>query len=468
MSESHAMPSAAGLNTNRLFMLSCISLIVTAMTFAIRAGILTQLNEDLGLSDTQLGFVNAMAFLGFPLAMVLLGYLYNQLGARLIMILAFLGHVLGLVLTITASGFLGLLVSTFFIGFANGSVEAACNPMIANMYKDNKTTMLNKFHVWFPGGIVIGALVSFMMTKMGMSWQSQIGIMLIPTAIYGWLVFTTTFPERVKGEPLNVFTLVMLIAVMALLALFALVDLSEALEFVKSTRGKVSVLVATFVLLAILLYKRGCSVRDVVLLFIMMALMTITTTSELGTQQWVERILGSTGAHSMLVLALVTGLMAVGRFFAGPVVHALNPVGVLLLSAVGTTAGLYLMSIASGPMIYIAAIIFAIGVCYFWPTMVGFVSEYIPRSGALGMSLLGAAGMFALTFWNPVIGAWIESARLEANENGITGDAAEVVAGQAAMSNLAIFPMVLIAAFAVLFLVRKAIVNSAGEHSEAR
>lgn len=454
-----------GINPNRLFLLSCISLIVTAMTFAIRAGILGQLNETLGLSDTQLGFVNAMAFLGFPLAMVLLGYLYTKLGPKLIMIFAFAGHLLGLVLTMTASGFLGLLVSTFFIGFANGAVEAACNPMIADMYKDNKTTMLNRFHVWFPGGIVIGAVAAYIMgTQLNMSWQSQIGIMLVPTAIYGFLILTTKFPERVKGAPVSMFTLLMLVAVLGLLALLGLVDLSSTLAFFKTVAGKLLVLAGVFVLLAVLLRKRGNNWRDVILLFIMMAIMTLTTTSELGTQQWVERILGSTGANSMIVLAMVTGVMAVGRFFAGPVIHALNPVGVLLMSAVVTSLGLFFMSVASGGMIYLAALIFAIGVCYFWPTMVGFVSEYIPRSGALGMSLLGAAGMFALTFWNPVIGGWIDAARKQANESGVTGDAAEVVAGQTAMSNLAIFPLILIVAFAVLFVMRKQIAAGAGDH----
>lgn len=454
-----------GINANRLFLLSCISLIVTAMTFAIRAGILGQLNETMGLSDTELGFVNAMAFLGFPLAMVLLGYLYTTLGPKLIMILAFAGHMLGLVLTMMAGGFVGLLVSTFFIGFANGAVEAACNPMIADMYKDNKTTMLNRFHVWFPGGIVIGAIFAYVMgTKLNMSWQSQIGIMIIPTLIYGFMIFTTKFPEKVKSAPISMFTLLMLVAVMALLSLLGLVDLSSTLAFFKTVAGKLVVLAGVFILLAVLLRKRGSNWRDVILLFVMMAIMTLTTTSELGTQQWVERILGSTGANSMIVLAMVTGVMAVGRFFAGPVIHALNPVGVLLMSAVVTSAGLFLMSIASGGMIYLAALVFAIGVSYFWPTMVGFVSEYIPRSGALGMSLLGAAGMFALTFWNPIIGGWIDAARQSANAAGVTGDAAEVAAGQAAMTNLAIFPLVLIAAFAVLFIMRKQIAAGAGEH----
>ena len=174
------------ISKNKLFTASCISLIVTAMTFAIRAGILTDLGLQFNLTDTQLGYVNSLAFFGFPVATVFGGLLYNVLGARKLMIIAFVSHILGLVMTIYAGGFTALLVSSFFIGFANGSVEAACNPLIADMYTDNRTAMLNKFHVWFPGGIVIGALTSKFMTDFGMGWELQIAVMLIPTAIYGY------------------------------------------------------------------------------------------------------------------------------------------------------------------------------------------------------------------------------------------------------------------------------------------
>ena len=183
------------ISKNKLFTASCISLIVTAMTFAIRAGILTDLGLQFNLTDTQLGYVNSLAFFGFPVATVFGGLLYNVLGARKLMIIAFVSHILGLVMTIYAGGFTALLVSSFFIGFANGSVEAACNPLIADMYTDNRTAMLNKFHVWFPGGIVIGALTSKFMTDFGMGWELQIAVMLIPTAIYGYLFFNEEFPE---------------------------------------------------------------------------------------------------------------------------------------------------------------------------------------------------------------------------------------------------------------------------------
>ncbi len=396
------------INPNRLFNACCIALIVTAMTFAIRAGILNELSASFNFTDTQLGWINSMAFLGFPVAMMVGGLLYNYVGARTLMYLAFVSHLLGLVLTMSASGFWSLLISTFFIGFANGSVEAACNPLIADIYHTNKTTMLNRFHMWFPGGIVIGALVSTFMTKFGLSWQLQIAVMLVPTAIYGYLIFGQEFPVMANSEI--------------------------------STTNNISALFSP--------------------LFLLMAFcMTLTATTELGTQQWVQRILSESGAQPMLILAMITGLMAVGRYFAGPVIHALNPAGVLLVSAVVATAGIYLMSTASGGMVYVAALLFALGVMYFWPTMIGFVSEYLPKTGALGMSLIGGAGMFGVSMWNPVIGGWLDAAKAESLAKGLSGEAAELAAGQAALQNLAIFPAVLVVIFAGLFFYRKKFAN---------
>lgn len=389
---------------NRLFVAACISLVVTAMTFAIRAGILGQLGVDFQLSDTELGWVNSMAFLGFPIATIFGGLVYNSLGARRLMIVAFVSHVLGLLLTIFAGGFWTLLISTFFIGFANGCVEASCNPLIADMYTNNRTTMLNKFHVWFPGGIVIGALVSKFMTDFGMGWQLQIGIMLIPTLLYGFLFLGQSFP---KNE-----------------------------NMVTDTKLNAKSLLSP--------------------LFIFMAIcMTLTATTELGTQQWVEKILGNSGASGMLILAMVTGLMAVGRYFAGPIIHKLNPPGILLVSAIISTIAIYMMSTATGGMVYVAAVLFAIGVCYFWPTMIGFVSEYVPKTGALGMSLIGGAGMFANSIWQPVIGSWLDGAKATALEAGASVEQAELIAGQATLSNIAFFPLALILLFGILFTQRK-------------
>ena len=394
------------INKNKLFWAACISLVVTSMTFAIRAGILTQLGVDFGINNEQLGYINSMAFLGFPIAMLIGGLLYNSLGAKKILIIAFVCHLLGLILTIVAGGFWTLIISTFFIGFANGSVEAACNPMSADMYTDNRTAMLNKFHVWFPGGLVIGALVSKFMTDAGMGWQLQIATMFIPTLIYGYLAFTQKFPE------------------------------SENIE--SNTSANIKALANP-------------------LFWFMMVCMTLTATSEFIPQQWVETILGSSGASPMLVLALVTGIMALGRFFAGPVVHRLNPIGVLLMSAILTTSAIYFMSIAEGGMIYVAAALFALGVCYFWPTMIGFTSEYTSKTGALGMSLMGGAGMFATSIWNPIIGSRLDDEKATAMASGLQGAVADVAAGKAVLSFMVYFPLTLVLLFGILFLLRKKI-----------
>lgn len=397
------------LNKSTLFNASCIALTVTAMTFAIRAGILSQLGTDFGLTDRELGFVNSMAFWGFPLATIFGGLLYNAIGAKKLLMLAFACHLIGLVMTIFAGGYWGLLISTFLIGFANGSVEAGANPLIADMYHENKSTMLNKFHVWFPGGIVVGALISAAMTSMGTGWQMQIAIMILPTILYGYLIFGQEFPE------------------------------SENINTSTATNVK-SLLTPLFLFMAF------C--------------MTLTATTELGTQQWVEKILGNAGAHPMLILALVTGLMAVGRYFAGPVIHKLNPTGVLLGSAIISTIALVLMSMATGPMVYVAAVLFAIGVCYFWPTMIGFVGEYLPNTGALGMSLIGGAGMFATGMWQPVIGGWLDSERAAAMKSGLAEGAAELAAGQAVLDNMAVFPAILILLFGGLYFYMRKRINS--------
>ncbi len=387
------------IDNNKLFIACCLALTVTSMTFAIRAGILGQLSQDFALSDMQLGWVNAMAFLGFPIATMFGGLLYNFIGAKKLVIIAFVGHILGLFLTMSADGFWTLLISSFCIGFANGAVEAGCNPLIAEMYHKNKTTMLNRFHVWFPGGIVIGALISKAMTDVGFGWQAQIAVMLLPTIAYGYLVLSQKFPDNKNVDT--------------------------------STAHNVKALFSP--------------------LFMFMAFcMTLTATSELGTQQWIERILGASGASPMLIMAMITGVMAVGRFFAGPVVRKFNPAGVLLYSAIVTTIGIYSMSLATGSMVYVSALLFALGVTYFWPTMIGFIAENIPQSGALGMSMLGGAGMFAVSMWNPVIGSWIDQARQQALTVNNSPELAELAAGQATLANLSLFPLVLVFAFAGL------------------
>ena len=153
----------------------------------------------------------------------------------------------------------------------------------------------------------------------------------------------------------------------------------------------------------------------------------------------------------MLILALTTGVMALGRYFAGPVVKALGQTGVLLGGAIFTAVGIFLFSTVSGNMSYVAAVIFAVGVCYFWPVMVGAVAQRVPLSGALGMSIIGGVGMFSTAIFQPIIGGWIDDSRATQSAAGLAGDALELAAGQATLEKMLLFPGILIVLFVIFF-----------------
>src|SRR5438309_866952 len=189
------------INRQQLFVASCLALLVTSLSFGIRAGILNRLGVEFHLDAAQLGTIAATAFWGFPLAIVIGGMVVDIIGMKKLLVAAFIFHLAGILLTVFASGYWTLFLSTLLIGIANGTVEAACNPLVATIYSDNKTTKLNHFHLWFPSGIVIGTLLVFLLDKIGIGWQVQVGIMIIPTLLYGFFFSKLSFPvtERVSS-----------------------------------------------------------------------------------------------------------------------------------------------------------------------------------------------------------------------------------------------------------------------------
>ena len=393
----------SNINPSRLFTASRMALTVTSMTFAIRAGMLGPLGIEFNLTDSQLGWIAGMAFFGFPVATTLGGFFVDSLGMRRWMWVAFGAHLLGLVMTIFAGGFWTLFISTFLVGFANGMVEAVCNPLVASMYPTNKTVMLNKFHVWFPGGIVIGALIAAGMKHFGIGWEIQVATIIIPTLIYGWMFWGQEFPKTERVDS-GVSTADMFKAVATPLFLF------------------------------------------------MIFCMFLTANTELSTTQWIDKLLGNAGANPLLILALVNGLMALGRYFGEPLIHKLSPKGVLLASSILSVLGLYLLRTTEGGMLYAAAAIFAVGVCYFWPTMLGFVSENVPKSGALGLSLMGGAGMLGnWAFQTFFIGPKLDSEKISLAAAGVSPDKVELMAGQSVLSTINILPVILVVAFTALW-----------------
>ncbi|OUW76613.1 MAG: MFS transporter [Flavobacteriaceae bacterium TMED212] len=339
---------------SKLFNASCFALVTTAMTFAVRAKIELVFNNDYGLTLEQIGIAFGPAFYGFTLAMIIGGFLVDLFGMKKIMNLAFIGHLVGIVLTLFARDFWMLFSGTLLIGIGNGMVEAACNPLIATLYPKEKTKMLNRFHVWFPGGIVIGSILGyFIVDIMGMSWMVLVGTLFIPLVIYIYLFKGQEFPatERVASG----------------------VSYNDMLK--------------------------ACFANP--LFWFIGFCMLLTASTELATTQRISSLLEETVSNPILVLAFINGIMMFGRLFAGDVVHRLSITKMLLFSAVFSFLGLLWLSSASGAVSFMAAAVFAIGVCYFWPTMLSFVAEKIPSSGALGLSLMGGLGMFsvAIVLW---------------------------------------------------------------------
>ena len=390
------------INKSALFNGSCFALITTAFTFSIRAGILPQLAERFSLTAEQLGFINLMFFLGFPISMIIGGMVYHTFGPKNIMKAAFVAHTIGILMTIYAGGYTGLLISTLFIGLGNGCTEAACNPLIADAYAGSKMNkMLNRFHMWFPGGILIGALISKFMTDFGFGWQAQMWVTMVPTVIYAVIFYGKAFVE------------------------------SEEIKDISLGTNFKSMLTPLYIFLF------GC--------------MALTAITEFGPNQWVSVIMSESGASPMLILALTSGVMAVGRFFAGPVIKLFGQTGILLTSAILATIGIYMFSVVTGPLAYVATVIFALGVCYFWPVMVGAVAQRVPLSGALGMSIIGGIGMFSTAIFQPIIGGWIDSSRAANMAAGLSGTQLELSAGQDTLSKMLIFPSILIVLFIIFF-----------------
>lgn len=401
-------------NPTRLFVASCLALLVTSLTFAIRAKIEGVFSADYHLTAEEIGWAFGPAFWGFTLATFLGGVIIDIVKTHRIIWTAFIAHAAGLGMLLVADDKVSLFIANLIIGFGNGSVEAACNPLVATIYPTEKSRMLNRFHVWFPGGIVIGGLLAWLvMTQLNLSWQVLTSLLFIPLGLYGYLFLGQPIPEteRVSSGVSYRDMFKNLAAPVTLLVLVFLMILAASVPALQPDfNTNLPYLILGVAVVAVII--EGRMINKVSLLFPLMLLaMFLTASTELGTNQWINALLEGAGIDPMIILVVVTGIMAVGRYFAGPLIHRLNPSGVLLSSAVLSVAGLYWLSEAQGPgMTISAAIVFAIGVCYFWPTMLGFVSEYLPGAGALGLSVMGGAGMVATSMVLPIMGRSIDNA----------------------------------------------------------
>lgn len=347
------------INSKRLFLGSCFALIATSVAFAMVGAIMGPIKEVFILTNEQVGLIGGAALWGFPITIVIFGPLCDTLGMRFLMRLAFLCQFAGVLLMILANGFWMLFFGALIIAMGNGLVEAACNPLVATIYPDRKTEMLNKFHVWFPGGIVIGGLIAFGLDEVGItSWQLKLIVIIIPTIIYGFIFAGQKFPATEGRQS----------------------GLSFGMMF-KSTIFRPMFLILCF-----------C--------------MMLTASLELGPNRWIPAVLTSAGMPGILVLVWISILMAIFRYFAGPIVRKFSPIGILFGSSILGGLGLFWLSFANNfGMAILSSTLFAIGVCYFWPTMLGVTSERVPKGGAMALAWIGAVGNLAVGLLaSPIMG----------------------------------------------------------------
>jgi MFS family permease len=406
------------MHPGRLFFASCLALVTTSMVFSIRGDILDALGADFQLTKQQIGLVLSPAFWGFTVSILIGGSLVDYFGMRRLLAVSGWGYVVGIGAILLAPrpaapaapyysdpGFLILFGGMLVLGLSQGLVEGVINPLCATLYPNDKTHKMNVLHAWWPGGLIIGGLLAYAITKlMGLDaatvtpelrtlgWQVKLGTILAPAAAYLLLIRKEVFPatERVAA------------------------GVSNREMFGEAFRPM-------FMLLWICMW--------------------MTAATELGTDQWVGSLITQLiGMQGILILVYTAGLMFVLRFFGGPMAHQFSPFGLLTLSAILSACGLYLLAQAqTAGAAFLAATLFGVGKTYFWPTMLGITSELFPRGGALLLAIMGGTGNLAVAFVLPVMGSWYESA-----------------GAAAAFRYVSVLPMVLTMIFAGLFLYYRA------------
>jgi len=398
------------MNKQRLFIASCVSLVTTSMVFSIRGDIEPAMSAAFHLTKEQVGSIWSPAFWAFTIAIFISGALVDVLGMRSLHALSAVGYIVGPLLVITApqpagpvasifgdTGTLLVYVGFLIMGLSQGLVEGVINPLIATIYSDNKTHKLNVLHAWWPGGLVIGGLLAYTLTKFDVSWQVKLSCIMLPAVVYLFMSATQPYPqtERVAS---NVST--------------------------------------------------GAMWREVArpMFLLLFVCMWMTAATELGPDQWFPSVMSNlTGMEGQGILFLVytAGLMFVLRFYAGPLAHRISPLGMLTGCAIFSAMGLYwLGSLQPGTpavVAFAAATVFGIGKTYFWPTMLGVTAEQFPRGGALLISLMGGAGMLAIAIVLPLMGRAVDKA-----------------GAGAALQYVAILPVILTVIFGGLFFYFKA------------
>ena len=398
---------------DRLLFVGCfIALITTSFGFILRAMTLDQWGVQFALSETQKGEIFGAGLWPFAISIVLFSLVIDKIGYGKAMVFAFLCHAVSVVLTVQAKDYWDLYWANFIVALGNGTVEAVVNPVVATMFRREKTKWLNILHAGWPGGLVLGGLVAIGLGDL--AWTTKFWLILVPTLAYGLVLMRVRFPvqERVAAGVGYVDML------RELGALGAFVVLGLVFAELGRVFGWSPTMAWTAAAVASALF--GLAVRSLgqPLFFLLLLVMLPLASTELGTDGWITSLMGPEMQHIGLnagwVLIYTSLIMMVLRFFAGAIVHKVSPLVLLMASSAVAAVGLWWLSGSTGVGILAAATVYGFGKTFFWPTMLGVVSEQFPKGGALTLNAIGGVGMIgAGIVGNALFGFWQDTGKAE-------------------------------------------------------
>lgn len=389
-------------NASRLLWAGFMAILAAGVGFAIRGGIFDNWGAEFGFTATQLGAIGGAGFTGFCFGIIIGGVIADKIGYGKLVIAAFAFHVISAFVTFSASSpsnaeFL-LTLGMFIFAFANGTLEAVANPLVATLYPNNRTHFLNILHASWPAGMIIGALVGwFLDDKMHVHWKIQLAIYLVPTIIYGVMFFGQHFPKSEAsqkgaslGEMFKDVGILGALVICYLLSLFFAGNLGLPAWASYGISGALLIAVAVMT---------SFSLGSFLLFFLFIA-HALVGAVELGTDGWIQNITGNlfTSEQGKALFLWTSAIMFGLRFCAHWIEKTLklSPVGLLLVCAVLAVVGLRLASgMTSFTMALVALGVYAIGKTFFWPTMLAVASDRFPRTGAVAISIMGGIGMLS-------------------------------------------------------------------------
>jgi MFS family permease len=382
------------------------------------------------LDKAEAGRLAGIGIWPFAVSIILFSLVIDRIGYKTAMYVAFIGHAIWTVMAVSAyyvddkETAYGLLYwGSLICALANGTVEAFINPVVATMFSKEKTKWLNILHAGWPAGLVITGLLLIAMGDTT-PWAVKVGLIGIPAVAYFVILVGLKFPEseRVTSgvsyrEMLQEFGVsgAVIVAFLLVLQLMDFFSSGGSVELSGTTKG-VFIGMGVLMVAAFGLYTQTFG-RP--FLFFMIIIMMPLATTEIGTDGWItnimEGIAKSEGFDPGWILVYTSAIMLILRFFAGPIVHTVSPLGLLAISAMLAVAGLFYLSTAEATAIFFAATLYGFGKTFFWPTMLGVVSEQCPKGGALTLNAISGIGMLAVgTLGFPFIGTMQEKAQQKA------------------------------------------------------